>query len=205
MLESQLFQNGNLNEPTVLIAASHINSNLYAIERAGAGIYVLCKLNVWVKLKDLEASSIQHHAQATAKRYERRINSGSEWWHAAAIEGGRAFQSSQLKKQKYKHLERVHLCLKPPLSDITSTLPTVESVPSLSTSEQVADEAPSQPSSQNPDEIFEMIKSNYQEALYVSQVCQHFSSCRPGILTFQGLLSIFCQRATFSSPSFAPK
>lgn len=197
MLESHLSQNGNLNGPTVLIAGSDSSSSLYAVEKAGDGIYALCKLSACVTLADLE-SNLQYRTQTKTKRYERRTITGNEWWHAAAIGGDGILGSNESKKQKLKNLEKIQLCLTPPLPEIPSATSSAEN-PSLATSEQVAstlekmvDEEPLQLLSKDPDEIFDMLRSNYQEALYKSQVRLRFAHLTKTHIDFQGFIGILC-------------
>ena len=181
ILESQLSHKGNSNEPTVLIAGSDSSNNLYAVEKAGVGIYALCKLIAWVTLADLERSYLQCHTQTRIKHYERRTIPGSEWWHNAAIGGDRALGSNVSKKQNVKRLERIQVCLKPPLQEVPSATPTVEDISSAISHEQepsilnnMIDEVLLPPLSKNADEIFVMLRLNYQEALYMSQVRSRF-------------------------------
>lgn len=197
-LELPIPSNGNSVESEVLLARSDSNSNLYAVEKAGDGLFALCKLNASVNLKDFEKENLQCRAQQRVRRYERGNFPGKEWWHPAAIDTKGNLYSNKPKEQEIGRFRGMHICLKPPTLEKSSVTP-AENVPLVASYEQLplvldesADQAPLQSLSQDPEEVFDMIKSSYQEALYTSQVRSRFFLFESDMLNFQGFISIFC-------------
>lgn len=161
----------------VLITKSENDSRFYAIERVRNGIYALCTLGAWVDGKDLEKMKIRD-STVTKEKVDRHIpNLGNDWWRAAAIEANAAPNVNLSKKQKISGLEGLCLQLKPPSRETRSAAPVIQEAPSMTSNEQIfttqsepKDKVTSQQAPQNAEEILHMIRAQYQETLYMSQV-----------------------------------
>lgn len=140
------------------------------------GAYALCRLAAWVSLKELERSRLEYQPHPKSISIERDPFSDTEWWHALAIKSDIGSRCIQPGKSKPVDLVRPRICMKPP-AVLPPESPSIEEVqePVVPTDAPVAlseiqDEAPPELPRQDPDETLRMVRAQYQEALYVSQV-----------------------------------
>ena len=84
-LEASLSPKQHATGPIVLIAQCTVTPCLYAVEHVRLGVYALCKLCAWVKLKDLEILVLESKTQPDFERLEQAPLPGDKWWHKAVI------------------------------------------------------------------------------------------------------------------------
>jgi hypothetical protein len=176
-LEASLSPRQHATGPVVLIAQCTVTLSLYAVEHVLSGVYALCKLGVWVNLKDLEILAPGSKPQHDLKRLEQALLPGDKWWHKAAICEDEAVPSLKTMRSNHWIADGFQLCLKAPVSDNplvpslfeenTHETPQTEG-PTIS--DYKIQETPLQDDSQNADEILKMVRTQYQDALYMSQV-----------------------------------
>ncbi len=210
-LESVL--QGNISDHPVLIArACSVTATLYAIERVDTGLYALCPLGRWVTVEALE----QLHAVSVdviaprKPRHERVDPQDSDWWRDLAIKDNRAFQLRSDRRDT-EILRDVRLCLKArrsakdtpvldtlqlPLSVPKEPIPMIldgcthsaSHEPPTQTKEAFTDEEePCLIPTQSTEDVVSMLRSQYQENLYISKVrllgfyrwSENTNQCRP--------------------------
>ena len=176
-------QEGRLsNQPMVLIAQSAADDRLYAVERVQDGIYAICRLEVWVTsgiLKGLETGATSCYLGQRAPIKERVRIPTDKWWRGAAIEPETKVHYHISSAQK---APSIHLCLQKP---VHKTCP-----PMLLVGQNQSNKSPEEAgcslggmieeTTQEPEEMLAMIRSQYQESLYASKV----SFCHYTILRF---------------------
>lgn len=182
-LEASLSPGKSLGGPVVLIAESGVTPCLYAVEQVRPGIYALCQLCAWVTLKDLEKLIFKSKVpQPNLGSLEKAILPGGKWWHEATIQSeGAAPLSNKCKSWAAGGFQ---LCLKAPahLSPLAASpeeavYETQQEQP-LAISDNMIPDISLQGNAQNANEIFSMIRNQYQDALYMSQVrSNHFLLC----------------------------
>lgn len=164
----------------VMVAELETEDSLYAVERARRGLYALCKLGSWVKIRDLHAAALVARDDATTiRRKSPKLCGQGNWWDSAAISPSDASQKVVVERSKVDAPGAVHVRMKPPISD---AFPKTYERPKVSTprdSEVVAG-VPTTPTSgpgelqctaePNAQESFDMIRCQYLEALYLSKV-----------------------------------
>lgn len=168
--------------PTILIAASDASASLYAVERVRCGTFALCRLGAWVTLKELQRLKLECCPQPKTTSTQRAGSPGTEWWQASAIRADLNHDRSQLQKQKQKQVRResFRLCLKSPLPTTMATSPVDEVARGEAPDEATVElhDKPNDPLpehlTQDPDETLMMIRTQYQETLYMSQVRTHW-------------------------------
>lgn len=140
------------------------------------GAYVLCRLATWVSLKELERSRLEYQPYPKTISIERDPFSDTEWWHALAIKSDIDSRCIQPRRSKQADLVRPRICMKPPavlppesssIDEVQEPVVTTDAPVALS---EIQDEAPPELPRQDPDETLRMVRVQYQEALYVSQV-----------------------------------
>lgn len=183
-------QEGRLShQPMVLIAQSVADDRLYAVERVQDGIYALCTLGLWVTLEPLQGLQ----TGATSCSWEQRAHIKEPlripkdiWWRGAAIEPEPKVLYHVKSAQK---APRLRLCLQKPVNTTRS--------PTLLAGQKQSNKSPEEAgcslggmieeTTQEPEEILAMIRSQYQESLYASKVS--FCHC-----TTLGIITNFIQR-----------
>lgn len=173
-LEASLSPKKHPAGPVVLIAESVVTPCLHAVEQVQPGIYALCQLCSWVTLKDLDRLIFNSKAQPNIRSLEKAILPGNRWWHEATLQGDRAVQISQSEQRKPWVTEGFQLCLKAPMRQ-NPLAASPEGTMALAVSENMVQDMPLQETTQSIDEIFNMIRLQYQEALYMSQVRPYHS------------------------------
>lgn len=179
-LEEDLPSDRHPVPPKILIAASDASTCLYAVERVRCETYALCKLGAWVTLNELERLKLAYCSQPKATSAQRASSPGNEWWNPLAIRINLKHERGRCQKQKQVHPENFRLCLKSPLPATIAASTVVEEISIIETRDEATielnetlNEPPPEPLTQDPDETLRMIRAQYQEALYVSQVRTH--------------------------------
>lgn len=169
--------------PTILIAASDASACLYAVERVRSGTYALCRLGAWVTLKELKRLKLECCSQPKSTSTQRVSSPGKEWWHASVLRADLNYERGQSQTQKHVHLGDFRLCMKSRLPATIAASPVIEEVPVKATQGEATielndtpNEPPPEPPTQDPDETLRMVRNQYQEALYMSQVRTHWLS-----------------------------
>lgn len=186
-LEPPLHDERRPKEPTVLIAGLEEHGSLYAVERVQHGIYALCKLGDWVKLEgfQISTSGSLDCISRPASRWRQSGTSKGDWWSNAAIEVRGAGTDTQLRVPEARHVRNVQLCMQRPASDLPPAdfEPCEKELLSHQDSEKLVQECvvtdehqPGDFGALLPEEVYEMIRVQYQEALYISKVTElaHF-------------------------------
>lgn len=152
------------------------------------GAYALCRLAAWVTLQELERTRMEYQAHPKTISIERDPFFDTEWWHALAIKCDKGSRCIQPRKVD---LVRPCICLKPPAVLAPECPPTEEvlepvvQVDALITLGEIQDEAPLEAPTQDPVETLRMVRVQYQEALYVSQVSiRYMSQTRSSITNY---------------------
>ena len=166
-------QEGRLpNQPLVLIAQSAADDRFYAVERVQYEIYALCRLGLWVTsrlLKGLQTGATSC-SSGQRPRIKEPLRSPTEtWWRGAAIEPEPKVLYQESSAQK---APRVRLCLQKPVHNTCPPMP----LDGQKQSNRSQDEAGCslggiiEETTQEPEEMLAMIRSQYQESLYASKV-----------------------------------
>lgn len=186
------------SQPMVLIARLDDGRTLYAVEREDRGLYVLCQLGSWVDLQQLRAMSVVSK-QDNSKKLESNLN---PWTEATSIPLITP-EASKYNKKKRLAIEAIQSMVKrPSTATLTESRPaTSGQEPSLdSQQEQVPPisqiEIPVVPSTSI--EIFETVRNQYFEALYLSKV-SNMKILTETRLMNTGVSSIFCKGAIVTS------
>lgn len=176
LLEATLSPANHLGEPVVLIAESSVTHCFYAVEQVRPGTYALCQLCAWVTLKDLEKLILgsKPQPQSHVLNLEKAILPGDKWWHKAAIQSEGAMPPA--KRRKSWMATGFQLCLNAPVHQSSLATRSEEIVcetrreEPLVNSDDTIQDLSLQSNAQTADEILDMIRTQYQEALYMSQV-----------------------------------
>ncbi len=166
----------------VLIAQSAVDDRLYAVERVQDGIYAICRLGVWVTsgiLQGLQTGATSCYLGQRARIKEQLRIPTDKWWRDMAIE---------LEPKVHYHVSSaqkapsIRLCLQKP---VHKTCP-----PMLSVGQNQSNKSPEEAgcslsgireeTTQEPEKMLALIRSQYQESLYASKV----SFCHYTILRF---------------------
>lgn len=182
VLEAGLSKEQQFTTPSILIVESEAPSCLYAVEKARHGVYALCQLSTWVTVEDLELLKLQDESQQSRSN-EQVYCTGQKWWRAAAIEPSMESGSNKFKKRKPSQLTGFRLCFKSPMKKSAALAEVKREMlfaapkehASNATNNNVEDSL-AQEASQGSEEIFNMIKHQYQISLYMSQVRSNLAS-----------------------------
>ena len=158
------------SQALVLIARSESDRCLYAVERIQGALYALCRLESWVSLQTLE--KLGHMAKSVIPRTPQYCKNDAialevDWWRrAATLEDEESLTPRSVAGTAKP---RLSLSRQPPMSDHISLLnPTVESDVTKQLDE--AERSLADQTSQEPEEVSNFVKIQYQETLYVSKV-----------------------------------
>ena len=186
------------SQPMVLIARLDDARTLCAVERESRGLYALCQLGSWVNLQKLKVEAVV--SKQEMPKHEMRF-AGSAVPHEAMPLA--TTESTKYSKKKRLAIEAIQSMVKrPPPSLVTnyqespadpeppSTLQGIEENIVPLPHEEVATQLTAA-------EIFENVRNQYFEALYLSKV-----SCMPvnwnHNTKFVGFVGIFCKRTSFT-------
>lgn len=174
------------NQATVLIAQSAADGRLFAIERVQEEVYAMCRLGSWVgvnMLEQLQTLSIDTARPQKRQRQEQLGLPGDEWWNTAAADSWSKGRDGQGKKSGVEKTHGVRLRLQMTEQKPTAQAQTTQEISQAvlqETSEKVVTDMVVE-AVQDPEEVFKMIRVQYQEALYASKV-RHFSCPSPAAL-----------------------
>lgn len=178
-LESGLPEARHSCQTPVLIACSDFNDSFYAVEAVQSGIYALCRLGNWVTHQDIQrlrAMSLENMLPRGNITHEQVNVSSNNWWRSAAVFASHSRRDYEEQKRKCAKIENFRLCLKTPAIKIPQLDSVTPKILPEAAQEQVPftlddmQESVPQDTPQEPNEVLDMIKAQYQEALYVSKV-----------------------------------
>lgn len=197
------------SQPTVLIARLDDTRTLYAVEREGHGLYVLYQLGSWVSLNELRAAAV------VARQEVPDVAGVSKTPVQQSMP-----ESSKFSKKKRLAIEAIQSMIKRPSTGLLpdsqlesqiveepsfgldTILPVEESAfePHMNDTPLPLDVVPSQPTAS---EIFENVRTQYLETLYLSKAScvRSRCACQTDRLGFS---SIFCERSVIASSSGIP-
>ena len=170
------------NQPVVLVAQSAADDRLYAVEKVQDEIYALCRLGLWVTsrmLKDLQIGAKNCYLGQRSRLEERHRNPTEKWWQSAATEPEPKVSLHMSSAQK---APEIRLCLQKPVHNTCPPVLLIDQKQSNKTPEEgeyplgvVIEET-----TQEPEEMLAMVRSQYEESLYASKV----SFCHCTIIHF---------------------
>lgn len=157
------------SQPMVLIARLDDGRTLYAVEREDRGLYVLCRLGSWVDIHQLKEAAVVSN-QELPRGLERR-DSLQQNTPAPLV----TQESSKYSKKKRLAIEAIQSMVKRPSAGLLteSQLVTAEVEPILDSqpAESTAEQPPmDDPVTRTAAEIFDGVRTQYLEALYISKV-----------------------------------
>jgi DNA replication regulator SLD3 len=169
----------------VLIARVVSNGKLHAVERVQHRIYALCRLGDWVTEEDLRALSrlppvACSQSPSVDSRQPASSGRNAPWWLPTMIEKGDVNESEDLVRPLLRarkllkvdsgHNEDGNGSRLP--QDVNATVPRAESADISVQIPQVASEPVEAGfAQQTPEEVFEKVRRQYLETLYISKVC----------------------------------
>ena len=190
VLEELVHTDRRSNQPTVLIAQSAIDGGLSAIEHVQDRIYAMCRLGNWVSVNMLDQL---HTVPTDSVRLQKRQDqeqpgfSENKWWSTAAIDFEFESKHDQSNNSGAEKTRVVQLCLqRTPRKPITPAQITQE-ISQPAPQDQTGNVMTSmvETAAQDPEEVFKMVKAQYQEALYASKVgnflhefLSHITDCK---------------------------
>ena len=175
MLEEKVLEEPQ-KEPVILIVESVKENTFYAIEKAQQGIYALCALGSWITIRSFDRldrvprPSVPFRTGSSSEPFG---DPSRQWWRAAAIEPRDHYAKDSRTPSRPRSWDWPRLNLKKPQApDSLPCSVAREQSPSIVQSLQkdsVQTIAVLEPF-QGPDEIFDTLKSQYQDSLYTSKV-----------------------------------
>ena len=207
LLEDIVLDNRWPGQPTVVIAESAINDGLFAIERVQEGIYAMCRLRKWVTVNAIEQLHIIPVDIAnTQKRqcHKQPLIRQNSWWSAAAIDFKSASRYDQSKDPGFEKTREVRLCLQKPQQCSNTPAQDIQEIPPSITQGQAESSVRDtlQEAAQDPEEVLNMVRAQYQDALYTSKARLPLIQISVSLLiTFEVVVSILCKRTLVSSSS----
>jgi DNA replication regulator SLD3 len=189
------------SQPMVLIARLDDARTLCAVERESCGLYALCQLGSWINLQGLKAAAVVSK-QDLHKLSERGLP------RSAIPQGGEAVplvtpESSKYSKKKRLAIEAIQSMVKRPSTSLAteSQEPPIEleSTTSLQPTEKATVPPPQEEvvTQLTASEIFENVRTQYFEALYLSKASFIFKMSSQFTKSL-GFISILCQRTSFT-------
>ncbi|TAQ88486.1 hypothetical protein B7494_g3206 [Chlorociboria aeruginascens] len=157
------------SQPTVLIARLDDGMTLYVVEREDRGLYVICQLGSWVNLQQLRAAAV-----ASNQELPKPLGSGSGLLYMTGDDAAAPLvtsESSKYTKKKRLAIEAIQSMVKrPPTGILTESQPMLaDPEPSQLQTDingQTLDDLASPPTAA---EIFDNVRAQYFEALYLSK------------------------------------
>ena len=200
------------SQPVVLIARLDDGHSLYAVEREARGLYVLFHLGSWVDLQQLRATAVASR-QDLSKASDRPLVFSTTLEAAPVMTP----ECSKYSKKKRLAIEAIQSMVKrPSMSLATPTETHVAPVPAPVPQGLAKDSQPQDMLNVNPsqddaapptaNEIFENVRNQYFEALYLSKVCLAATSLFPWFmqLTHLGIFGVLCKGTTIESACSIP-
>lgn len=159
----------------VLVAESAIKDGLFAIERVKEGIYAMCRLGKWVTVNAIEQLHITTvdiaNPQKRQGHKQQRIWQES-WWSAAAIDFKSPTRYDPSKDPGFGKTREVRLSLQKPQQCSNTSAQDTQEIPPFVMQGQAESLVRDmlQETAQDPKEVLNMVRTQYQEALYTSKV-----------------------------------
>lgn len=179
------------NTPMVLIARLDDGKSHFVVERVEQNLHVLCKLSSWVKLGQLCAKAVVSRHQL-AKVAAQEIEAGSGLPEHDG-ESQATSESRNYSKKKRLAIEAIQSMVKRPSRELLSNAQTALFPPEPGTvmeiqsrgqkteAETIQEDIVMRPMAT---EIFDNIRSQYYEALYLSKVRQYIRTAYLDYLQF---------------------
>jgi hypothetical protein len=189
------------NAPMVLIARLDEAKCLFVVERVEQNLHVLCKLGSWVNLSLLCAKAVASRQQPTKVVASCSRSSLPENDSESQV----TQESSRYSKKKRLAIEAIQSMVKRPSRDIRST-----SQPGAIIESQLQAEEEAETIQEDivvrplASEIFNNIRSQYLEALYLSKVSKYLTTVCLLIYDLAGIACVFCKRSFISSSGSFP-
>jgi DNA replication regulator SLD3 len=168
------------NAPAVLIALCDDGKSIFVVERMEQNLYVLCKLGSWVSISRLCMGAIISKHQSF-KAAASRSGAGSVL-HKNKVESDNTPESSKYSKKKRLAIEAIQSMVKRPSRDGLSTLQD-QARPFSQSGTVMESQSSKEPKAELIQEdingrpmatqIFDNIRSQYFEALYLSKVSHY--------------------------------
>ncbi|KAL6717964.1 hypothetical protein ACLMJK_004049 [Lecanora helva] len=159
--------------PKVLITQSASDGRLSAVERVQHGIYAICRLDSKVTLEVLEglqAASDETRITRTGQQPVPAGESSNEWWRNAVIQPKDTAGYEVGKARSHLVKKGFPLCLQKPTQKAVEQNSSAErTLQMVETEGEKHMGAVEDIVSQPPEEVLDMIRLQYQEALYASQ------------------------------------
>jgi DNA replication regulator SLD3 len=186
------------SQPMVLIARLDDARTLCAVERESRGLYALCQLGSWVNLQGLKAGAV------VSKQGMHKLSELGTF--NAVLQAAVPFatpESSKYSKKKRLAIEAIQSMVKRPSTSLATESQESPTEPDSATSLQLPDQATVPPPQEEvaaqltAAEIFENVRNQYFEALYLSKASFTRDSCSY-FTKYIGFLSIFCKGASLT-------
>lgn len=154
----------------LLIARLDDGRTLYAVEREDRGLYVLCRLGSWVNLRQLREAALVSK-QEMPKGLETRNSVQEQNKSMPHV----IPESSKYSKGKRLAIEAIQSMVKRPstglLAESQSAITDPEPILDLLPAESIVEHPPiDDPATRTATEIFDGVRTQYLEALYLSKV-----------------------------------
>jgi DNA replication regulator SLD3 len=164
------------SQPVVLIARLDDGRSLYAVEREARGLYVLLHLGSWVDLHQLRAVAVVSK-QDVSRTLDRRSGPGATLPAAPLT----IPESSKYSKKKRLAIEAIQSMVKRPSMSLSANATPTETRAVIAPEEPAKGSHPQEKldtslnlgdaAQPTANEIFENVRTQYFEALYLSKVC----------------------------------
>ena len=167
----------------VLVAQTEIDRSLVAVERVDRGRYAICKLGSWVKLDELRSAAtlVREEARPSSEVHQ-TVQEHSGRREVAKVDNQAARPRVGLKRTRSVAEDGMRSLTKAPIESSPCLMPLEgSSTPNLPP-QQAGSPSPALPVVDSPREIpgataepnaqetFNMIRTAYMEALYISKV-----------------------------------
>ena len=170
-----------IDQPLLIAISGNSNGTLFAIERIDTGLYALCRLGEWVTLKALEKLHVLSQNRPTPSKQLRIQHSTSgnpEWWRPFAVGPVHDVRNGHSKTTDNARKPNVQLCMGvpeplalPPRPTNIRQYPEGYTPDSLGATLRVTEDGEGhlQPVLPDPAEALTTVRTQYQEALYLSR------------------------------------
>lgn len=178
------------SQPMILIARHQETRVLYAVERESQGLCMLCQLGSWVNVQQLRGAAV------VSQEVGQKLPAQSEFLLPGTTPAPKDVpDSSNFSKRKRLEIELLQSKVKRPSTahGTESQSTQVELGTEPLNMEEPVQKAPQEdmPLQLTSTDIFDNLRTQYLEALYLSKVkSNRFSDLSP--LTFLGFACIFC-------------
>ncbi len=161
--------------PTVLIAQSAADDGLFAVERVREGIYAMCRLGTWVTVNMLER--LQIAPMDVVRPLKRQVPEqprlwGDNWWSTATVDFGSEGRYGLSSDLSFEKTQGVRMSLQMPHQKSTTPVQTTLEIPSAVLQGQINNALYNMEKEvvQDPEEVLNMVRAQYQDFLYTSKV-----------------------------------